>query len=65
MNQDEINEAVKLCVRATLDQPNPTAAILGCIDELKARGCPMAEIQIIRATTIRILAEIHGMNLDE
>jgi hypothetical protein len=65
MTQDEINEAVKLCVRAALDQPNPTAAILGCVDELKARGWPTAEIQIVRATTIRILAEIHGKHFDE
>jgi hypothetical protein len=65
MTQEEINEAVKNCVRVALDQPNAMAALLGCTDELKARGWPMAEIQIVRATTIRILAEIHGMNVVE
>jgi hypothetical protein len=65
MNQDEINEAVKNCVRVALDQPNAMAALLGCTDELRARGWPTAEIQIVRATTIRILAEIHDMHVDE
>lgn len=65
MNQEHINEAVKNCVRAVLDQPNPMAALLGCVDQLKAQSWPTAEIQIVRTTTLRILAQIRGIDVEE
>jgi hypothetical protein len=64
MTQEQINEAVTSCVRVSLEQPNPIAALLGCIDTLKEQGWPTAEIQIVRQTCLRMLSEIHGIRFD-
>jgi hypothetical protein len=65
MEQKTINSAVQNCVRVSLDQPNPIAALLGCIDTLKSEGWPTAEIQIVRQTCMRMLAEIYGLRFGE
>jgi hypothetical protein len=64
MTQEQINQAVTNCVRVALDQPNPIAALLGCIDALKEEGWPAAEIQIVRQTCLRMLSEIHGIRFN-
>ena len=62
MDQREINDAVKECVRYTMGATEPIQALQNWIDKLAASGWPKAETMIVRKTALRILSAIYDVD---
>src|SRR5205814_1423857 len=48
MSIQEINEAVRKCVRDALGQHDPLKALQNCLDALKAKGWRLGDVDMVR-----------------
>ena len=65
MDQDQINEAVKECVRYTLGAEKPLETLQKWFDQRAAEGWNKAELAMVRQTAIKMLSAIYGVGESE
>jgi hypothetical protein len=61
MDQNQVNEAIKDCVRYTMSAEKPLEALQNWCDRRAAEGWPKAELAIVRKTALRMLSAIYDI----
>jgi hypothetical protein len=61
MNQSRIDEAVRDCILASLEQRDSMSVLQECLDDLRSRGWSSAELDIVKNTALGILYSTFGV----
>ena len=62
MDQSQINEAVKECVRYTLGAEKPLDSLQQWFDQRAAEGWNKSDLMTIRQTVVKMLSAIYNVS---